>query len=195
MTHTVGHVVFIYRTRDSFISDILLSMEKFDVDQVNSPSSISFLFHISMWWRIFYGTIRIILASILIKLVGTPLTDIFARLMSHELEQDPNDALFQFIYNILEDHSFTVTYFLAAYLFFWGAIDVVLSLFLLRHKLWAFPVSIVLMTLFIIYEIYRVCHTHSKILLLLIILDSFIIYLIYREYKILSKKLPVTMST
>jgi len=167
-------------------------MEKFEPDNINSPTSISFLFHISMWWRIFYGTVRIILASILIKLVGTPFTEILSRMMSHELSQDPTDVLFQFLYRLIEDHSFTVTYFVAAYLFFWGAIDIVLSLLLLRHKLWAFPVSITIMLIFTFYEVYRVIHTQSRVLLLLILLDTCIIYLIYREYNILQKRSQTT---
>ena len=143
---------------------------------------LSTLFHFSMWWRIFYGSIRIVLGFVLLKMVGTPFTEIFYSLMSHEITEDPKDAIFQMLYSIIEDHSFTVTYFIAAYLLFWGVIDVALSILLLRHKLWAFHTSMVLITLFILYEMYRVTHTHSFILILVIIVDLVILYLINDEY-------------
>jgi len=159
--------------------------EIFDVDDVTSPKSMSFLFHISMWWKIFYGSVRVALGFVLLKLIGTPFNDIFYSLMSHELSTDSTDVAFQFLYRFTEDHSFTVTYFIAIYLLFWGAIDIVFSTLLLRHKLWAFPLSLFLMGFFILYEIYRVIHTRSLILLSLILLGLAILYLIYNEYQTL----------
>ena len=125
----------------------------------------------------------------LFTLVGTTFADVFAMIMSHETEPDSSDAFYQAIYTTLQNHEFTVTYFVASYLLFWGTIDVVLSIFLLRHRLWAFPISIVLMGLFVLYETYRVFHTHSLILITIILIDIGIIYLIYREYLILTGKL------
>lgn len=163
-------------------------METFDIEDVTSPQSMSFLFHFSMWWKIFYGAARIFLGFILLKLIGTPFSELFASVMSYEVAEDPTDVIFQFLHRVLEDNSFTVTYFVAAYLLFWGTIDVVFSILLLRHKLWAFPMSMALMGLFILYEIYRVIHTKSAILLTLIILGIGILYLIYNEYEVLKKQ-------
>lgn len=163
-------------------------METFDIEDVTSPQSMSFLFHFSMLWKIFYGAVRVVLGFILLKLIGTPFTELFYSVMSYEVTEDPTDALFQFIQRILEDNSFTVTYFVAAYLLFWGTIDILFSVLLLKHKLWAFPMSMALMGLFILYEIYRVIHTKSAILLGLIILGIGILYLIYNEYEVLKKQ-------
>lgn len=153
-----------------------------------SPQKVSFVFLLSMWWRIFYGVLRIILGFVLLKLVGSSFTDLLTTLMTHEITLDPTDALFQFIYTLIEDHSFTVTYFVAAYLLFWGTIDVVLSVQLLRNKLWAFPVSMWLMILFVLYATYRVLHTHSLLLLGVIVLDIFIINIVYQKYRLLKKR-------
>jgi len=158
-------------------------MENFNADDVTSPESMSFLFHLSMWWKILYGFIRVILGFILLKLIGTPFSDIFYSLMSHELSTDATDVVFQFVYHLMEDHSFTVTYFIASYLLFWGLLDIFLSTLLLRHKLWAFPTAMILMSLFISYEIYRVIHTQSLVLLGFIFLGFGILYLIDDEYR------------
>ena len=144
---------------------------------------LSVAFRLGMWWRIGYGVLRLILGGVLIKFfIGTPFSDLFYHIMEHEVLKDSSDTIFQFIYGILQDHSFTVTYFVASYLIFFGIIDVVLSLCLLKHKLWAFPLSTGLISLFVLYEIYRIFHTHSLILLCIILIDIFIIFVIHREY-------------
>lgn len=62
-------------------------------------------------------------------------------------------------------------------------LDTLLSYNLLKHRLWAFPFSFVLISLFIIYEALRFTYTHSFILLGVILLDIIILWLIWREYK------------
>ena len=58
-----------------------------------------------------------------------------------------------------------------------------LSASLLRHKLWAFPVSLWLIALFLLYEVFRITQTHSLILLGLICVDSVIWWLIKDEWR------------
>ena len=140
------------------------------------------LFFIGMWWRICYGSVRLLVGFVFLRLVGTPLSEIFYRLMSHEYARDPGDIFLRFIDPFLKHHGYTVTYFLASYLIFWGAIDVVLSINLLQHKIWAFKSSLYLITLFTAYEFYRFLHTHSFILLWIIFFDIFILWVIYEEY-------------
>ncbi len=141
------------------------------------------LFFVSMYWRIFYGFIRIIFGIALLKVVGAPLLDVLADFLSHEFLEGPSDILFMMITKLLADHHFSVTYFLSGYFIFWGAIDVLLSYNLIREKLWAFPVSLGLIGLFILYGIFRFTFTHSLVLLSVITLDIIIFFLIYKEYK------------
>ncbi len=155
------------------------------LDTVPPPAETpleSTLFRLGMWWRVFYGVLRLILSFLLLHFIDSSFSSILYSFLSHEIIEDPNDFLIRVVYPFLESHTFTVTYFLAAYLFFWGIIDIFLSFYILRHKLWAFPVGIVLISLFVLYEIYRFTHTHSLFLAFIIIVDSFIIWLTYREY-------------
>lgn len=152
--------------------------------------TLSTLFHISMWWRIFYGLIRIVLGLVLVKLINVPFSDIFYQIMHYEITDEPTNLFVALISKILLEHQFTVTGFIAVYLMFWGILDVVLSLCLLRHKWWAFPVSLVLIALFIFYEIYRFMHTHSLMLLAVICIDIFIYWLIRREHLELQRRYP-----
>lgn len=149
---------------------------------LDAPDIYDFLFHIGMWWRIFYGCLRLILGLTLLRLIGTPLSDIFYQVMSHELIEDRTDFLIQTVTPLLEHWSFTVTYFLAAYLIFWGIVDIFLSTHLLRHNLWAFPVSLYFIGVFVLYGVYRFSHTHSLMLLFIICVDIILMWLIRREY-------------
>ena len=143
------------------------------------------LFHLGMWWRIFYGFLRIVIAILLLQHIGTPLSDIFLKIMSHELIQDPGDRVIQMVNHL----PYLVTYYLAFYFMFWGAIDIFMSILLLRHQLWAFPVAIYMIVVFIVYELFRFFHTHSLMLLAVIVMDVFIIWIIKREYQKLKSKL------
>jgi uncharacterized membrane protein len=150
------------------------------------------IFRYGMYWRIFYGSLRILFGIVLFRLVGTSLIDIITRLMTHELVQDPSDKLYAFAVYWLGHHPLSITYFLASYFIFWGVVDIVLSVELLRERLWAFPASLVLIAGFVIYEIIRFTHTHSLILLWIIFVDIFIFWFIEREYKKLKSKILPT---
>jgi len=141
------------------------------------------MFMIGMWWRIGYGTLRIIFGLVLLKVVGMPLMDVLTKLMGHELVEDPNDMLYAFVSHLLQNYPLYVSYFLAVYFIFWGIIDVVLSYNLIKYKLWAFPISFVLIGTFVVYEIARFSQTHSLILLGVLFIDTAILWLIGREYK------------
>lgn len=136
-----------------------------------------------MWWRIFYGTLRTILGLVFLELINVPFTDILYKIFGYELAEDPADILFSTINSFLQLHPFSVTYFLSIYLIFWGILEIFLSINLLRHKLWVFPVSLYLIVFFVIYELFRFFHTHSIILLLIIVVDIVIFWLIKNEYQ------------
>ena len=141
------------------------------------------LFQIGMWWRIGYGVLRIVFGLTILKVAGMPLIEVLNTLMSHELIEDPNDLLFSLASHILAGHPLYVSYFISFYFIFWGVIDVVLSYNLIKHRLWAFPVSFALIGLFIVYEAVRFTHTHSLVLLWVMFLDAVILWLVWREYK------------
>lgn len=136
-----------------------------------------------MYWRILYGFIRAIFGLVLFKVVNVPFTDLFYSIMSYELMEDPTDSFYQSIGSFLQMHPFSISSFAAFYLVFWGVVDVVLSISLLKRKVWAFPISIGLIVLFTAYEIYRFSHTHSLLLLSVIVLDACIASLIWKEYR------------
>jgi uncharacterized membrane protein len=104
-------------------------------------------------------------------------------LTHHKLSEDPKDlvanALIQF------GHSFSIgtQYFGVFYLITHGVIKCVLVFLLWRKKLWAYPVTIFSLLLFIAYQIYRFSISHSLSLVVLTIFDALMIVLTFIEYK------------
>lgn len=141
------------------------------------------IFRLGMVWRIGYGTLRLIVGFFLLRHIGTPVSDIFTRAFRSEFFEEPREHFIHAVGPFTHHFSFEVTYFLAIYMIFWGIIDVFLSIQLLRLKLWAFPLTMWLIALFIVYETYRYTHTHSLILLAIIIIDLGLIWLINGEYR------------
>lgn len=149
-------------------------------------------FTAAMYWRMAYGALRILLGLVLLRLVGNPLIDVIRHLMHHEIVEDPHEILYVFAQYVLGHHPVYITYFLASYFLFWGTIEVFLSYSMLKHRLWAFPVGLVLIGGFLLYEIFRYAHTYSPILLGVIVVDIAVIWLVRDEYKKLrSKQAPI----
>jgi len=144
--------------------------------------------------RIGYGALRVILGLTLLKFfMGQPFSDILFKLMEHELMEDKQDILFSLFKPLAAHMHYGVTYFVAGYLLFWGIMDIFLSIQLLFNRMWAYPVSIILIYFFIAYELFRVSFTHSKILVVVIVWDLIVIWFIRREQqKILKHQLPTS---
>ncbi len=146
-------------------------------------STFKTLFSIGMWWRILYGCLRIVLGLALLHAIGQPLIEIVTAVMQHEILAKSPDFIFILISHFLTEHQFSVTYFLSFYFIFWGTLDIFLSFHMLKDNIWAFPVSLVLIGLFIVYSIFRFTYTHSLVLLGVIAMDMVILGLIYKEYQ------------
>jgi uncharacterized membrane protein len=58
---------------------------------------------------------------------------------------------------------------------------------LLRNKLWAYPASLVILSLFIAYQVYRFSYTHSVGLVVLTAFDLIVMVLIWHEYRLVQK--------
>ncbi|MEP7062873.1 MAG: DUF2127 domain-containing protein [Betaproteobacteria bacterium] len=74
-------------------------------------------------------------------------------------------------------------HFASSYLIAHGAAKVFIAWGLIREKLWAFPTALIAFGLLIVYQLYRLAHTHSPTLMVLITLDIAVCYLIWREYR------------
>ena len=81
--------------------------------------------------------------------------------------------------------------FYAFYLLSHGVVKLALVVGLLMNRLWAYPASLGVMTLFIAYQLYRFSYTHGVGLIALTVFDLFVIALIWHEYRLIRHHLPV----
>ncbi|MFO1142343.1 MAG: DUF2127 domain-containing protein [Amaricoccus sp.] len=100
-----------------------------------------------------------------------------------ELGEDPKDWVATTLLHWAQGFSIATQHFYAIYLLSHGLVKLVLVAGLLRSARWAYPASLVVMTLFVLYQLYRFSFTHDPGLILLTAFDLFVIALIWREWR------------
>src|SRR6266851_8280519 len=106
-----------------------------------------------------------------------------------ELNENPNDFIATYLSNLVQDFSVSNKRFYAFYLLSHGLIKIFLVIGLLRNKLWAYPVSLVVLCLFIVYQLYRFSYTHGVGLIVLTVFDVIVMGLIWHEYRLVRRDL------
>lgn len=134
------------------------------------------------------GTIIEISGGFIVLLVSkTYLITFVLNLLQSELSDDPKDFVANFIVNSASAYSVSSQYFFGFYLLIHGFIKIILVIALLKNKLWAYPVSIGVFSLFTFYEVYRFYFSHSPWILAASVFDIIIVLLAIHEYRVRKK--------
>lgn len=141
-------------------------------------------FRISLYLKGLDGLLET-LGGILLLIVNPDQINHFARWLTEgELSQDPHDFIANHILKTAHHLSGSSLAFGAAYLLSHGLVKVVLVYEVLRDRLWAYQALVIVVGLFIIYQIYRlIVDGFSSGLFLLTIFDLIVIYLTQKEYR------------
>ena len=100
-----------------------------------------------------------------------------------ELQEDPTDFVANHLVEFFHRLSFSTKHFASAYLLVYGFTKIGLAAGLLRGKLWSYPTALMVLGIFLCYQVYRFSHNHSIGLGLVSSLDLIVIVLIWRDYK------------
>jgi uncharacterized membrane protein len=100
-----------------------------------------------------------------------------------ELSEDPNDIIATHLLHTADGLTGPAVLFGAIYLLAHGVVKVVLVTALLLNKLWAYPWMIVVLLLFITYQLYRIVLNPTAGLIGLTVFDIVIVALTWREYQ------------
>jgi uncharacterized membrane protein len=111
----------------------------------------------------------------------------FNILATKELLENPHDFFITLSLNLLNNFSADTKFFVAVYVFGHGILNLFLAIQLYRSKIWSYVVSMILMFLFVLYQIHRIILHHSVFLMFVTICDVIFIGLTWYEYK--NKKL------
>jgi uncharacterized membrane protein len=109
------------------------------------------------------------------------------RITQEELLDDPNDFLATRLLHMAQTFSVADKSFYAFYLLGHGLVKLWLVVGLLRNRLWSYPASLIVMTAFIVYQLYRFSYTYSLGLIVLTIFDVFVIVLIWHEWRLMKQ--------
>ncbi len=109
-------------------------------------------------------------------------------LTQNELVEDPKDLVANLLVRMGQHYSANAQHFGVFYLLSHGLVKVVLVLLLWRRKLWAYPLAVEVLVLFIAYQVFRWTSTHSILLIFLSALDGLIIWLTVAEYRRLKRE-------
>lgn len=129
--------------------------------------------------------------GVMLAVISTrAIADFVGRLTLGELQEDPRDLIAMRLAEWAQGFSVETQHFYAFYLFSHGVVKLLLVIGLLREKLWAYPASVVVLGLFIAYQIYRFTFTNSPALIVLSIFDLFVMGLVWHEYRLVRRHLP-----
>lgn len=101
----------------------------------------------------------------------------------HELSRDPHDFIAIHLLHISERLVHSDPAFPSIFLLSHGTIKVLLAITLWMDELWAYPMAILVFGLFVLYQLYRISHTHSIVLALITVTDIAIIWLTWEEWR------------
>lgn len=134
----------------------------------------------SLWFKVVVGLIETSLGAVILLLSPDSLDDITQ--FTTALGQAHPSAFSTANYiNIALSGSRLI---IAAYLLIHGIPKILLGLALMQRKLWAYPIALVSLVVFMSFQIYEVVAHHSASMFVLTVIDIGIGLMIWREYKI-----------
>src|SRR5689334_982737 len=150
------------------------------------------LFRIAMAFKGIDGLIELVGGIVLLLIPQAEVQKLVAAVVTRDLLGPPDGSLARhFVAGTAEFASGNRT-FAVVYLLLHGVLKLGLVIALLRHWLPAYPVAIVVLGLFVVYEVYRATQTGSVLLPVLALVDVVVIVLVVREYRALRRKQSAT---
>lgn len=147
------------------------------------PDMLERAFRLGIWLKGFDGALELIGGALLLVASPATLSRLVVALTQHELIEDPQDWLATTIRQAARQLSVSTQLFGSMYLLAHGLLKLVIVIGLWRGYRWAYPLAIVALSLFIIYQAYRLSYGFSVGLLVLTLFDIVIVCLTWREYR------------
>ena len=132
------------------------------------------------------------MAGVAFALVSTSaIKNLVDMLTQEELIENPKDFIATHLLAVTQNFSVETKNFYAFYLLSHGMVKLLLVIGLLRNKLWSYPVSLVVLGFFMVYQLYRFSYTHGVGLIVLTVFDIFVMGLIWHEYRLMRQHRPM----
>jgi uncharacterized membrane protein len=146
---------------------------------------ISFYFHISIFIKGAISLAEMVTGIALLFIPVSYFLDLLASYAESELREDSTSFIASHLLSLSHQAAAISGTFIALYLLSRGLIKVLLIWAMLKNKLWAYPASLVVLGLFVLYQVYEIVHTGSWAIVALTFFDLIVMYFIWREYQVL----------
>lgn len=151
--------------------------------QLREAHARELLFRISVTLKGLHALLEVV-GGIALWLVSPGLiVHVVGWLTQDEIREDPHDLVANYLRHSVSQFSVSSQHFMALYLLGHGIVKIILVVALLKGKLWAYPVAIVVFGGYIFYQVYRFTLTGAMGLIALSVLDLLVIVLIWFEYR------------
>jgi uncharacterized membrane protein len=147
--------------------------------------TINRYFHISVFIKGFISLAEIVVGILAIFVPVSYVTNIVIYFAQGELNEDAGGFIASHIITLAQELGTISGIFIAVYLLSRGLIKVLLIVGMLKNKLWAYPSSLVVLAMFVLYQLYQIVTTHSWLLVGLTIFDLIVMWFIWKEYEVL----------
>ncbi len=149
----------------------------------NRRSALHVGFELAILLKGLHAALEVVGGVLLVFLRPDTLSRWVRLLTQNELIEDPNDPIANMVVRAGAHYTVTSQHFGIFYLLSHGLVKIVLVLLLWRSKLWAYPLAVVVLAVFVGYQILRWTSTHSWFLIALSALDAVIVWLTLSEYQ------------
>jgi uncharacterized membrane protein len=150
-----------------------------------NEKAIHRMFEVGVWLKGAHSVLEIVGGLLLWVVDASTITEFVVNLTADELSRNPGDLVAAYLLRWALSFSVGTKTFAAFYLLSHGLVKLVLVVGLLRRRLWAYPASLVVLGIFILYQVYRYTLTHSLALIALTVFDVVVIWLIWHEYRVM----------
>lgn len=142
------------------------------------------LFRVSVILKGIISAGEIVVGIIAFFVPVTLLTELVASFARSELQSEPGSYIAAHVLTLTQGVPEVSTLFLGLYLLSRGLIKLILVWALLKNQLWAYPSSLVVLGLFVAYQLYEIERTHSIFVVAITLFDLAVMYFIWREYRV-----------
>lgn len=128
------------------------------------------------------GALEFLAGLLLVLTSPASISGFLAFITQREIAEDPHDRLAAFILHSADHFNSGVKVYAVAYLWIHATIKLIAVVGILRNKLWAYPFSLITLSLLMLFQVYSIVVRFSIGMLLLTVFDVLILWLIWREY-------------
>ena len=154
------------------------------METLQEQKNIQWMFRLSVLLKGIISAAEVVAGIVAFFVPITAVTDIFIEFAESELAETPSSFVANHLLTLAQDASTVTPLFLGVYLLSRGLIKLVLVWALLKNRLWAYPSALIVLGLFVAFQLYGIATGASILIAILTLFDLVVMYFIWREYRI-----------